>query len=88
MSPQKASPERLLEIIRSHWSIENRSHYTRDWTFDEDRSQIRTGTAPRVMACLRNFAIGLLRILGWSNMAQALRDLAARQRAAVTLIGL
>ncbi len=51
----------LAEIIRGHWAIENRVHYVRDVTFDEDRSQVRTGDAPRVMATLRNIAIGLIR---------------------------
>ncbi len=40
LSPYKASPEQLLQLNRGHWSIENKSHYVRDVTFDEDRSQI------------------------------------------------
>jgi predicted transposase YbfD/YdcC len=50
---------RLLELNRRHWSIENRSHYVRDVTFDGDRSRIRIGHGPAVMASLRNFAIAL-----------------------------
>ena len=53
--------------------IENRTHWVRDVTFDEDRSQVRTGQAPRVMATLRNTAISLLRLTGWHNTAAALR---------------
>ncbi|WP_369742116.1 hypothetical protein [Mycobacterium servetii] len=41
----------------------------RDVTFDEDRSQVRTGQAPRVMASCRNLAISMLRIVGWDNTA-------------------
>lgn len=51
----------LAKIIRGHWAIENRVHHVRDTTFDEDRSQLRTGHGPRVMATLRNVAIGLIR---------------------------
>jgi len=40
LSPAKADPERLLNLAREHWSIENKSHYVRDVTFDEDQSQI------------------------------------------------
>lgn len=58
---QQARPRRLAELIRGHWAIENRVHHVRDTTFDEDRSQVRTGTAPRVMATMRNVAIGLIR---------------------------
>lgn len=59
--------------MQSHWQIENRLHWVRDVTFDEDRSQVRTGQAPRVMAGLRNAAITLLRLDGHQNIAAALR---------------
>jgi len=48
-------------------------HHLRDVTFAEDASQTRTGTAPRVMASLRNLAIGILRARGQGNTAAALR---------------
>ncbi|WNI18049.1 hypothetical protein [Actinacidiphila sp. ITFR-21] len=53
--------------------IENRLHRVRDVTFGEDRSRIRTGNAPRVMAALRNTVITLLRPDGHQNIAAALR---------------
>jgi len=45
----------------------------RDVTFDEDRSQIRRGAGPQVMATLRNLAISLLRLAGAPFIAPALR---------------
>jgi predicted transposase YbfD/YdcC len=45
--------DQLAEIIRDHWSIENKLHWIRDVTFAEDHSQIRTGNGPPVMATLR-----------------------------------
>lgn len=48
-------------------------HWVRDVAFDEDRSQIRTGNAPRIMATLRNTVITLLRLNGHQNIAAALR---------------
>lgn len=68
-----ASPEVLATWIQGHWEVENRLHWVRDVTFDEDRSQVRTGNAPRVMASLRNTAITLLRIHGHKNIAASLR---------------
>lgn len=68
-----APPAVLAAWVQSHWEIENRLHWVRDVTFDEDRSQIRTGNAPRVMAGLRNTAITLLRLDGHRNIAAALR---------------
>jgi predicted transposase YbfD/YdcC len=48
----QAKPAQLAAWIRGHWSIENKIHWVRDVTYDEDRSQIRTGTGQQVMAVL------------------------------------
>jgi predicted transposase YbfD/YdcC len=53
LTAAKASPARLADWIRGHWDIEA-LHHLRDTTFAEDASQVRTGTAPRAMASLRN----------------------------------
>ena len=74
LTPAQASPARLLALVRAHWTIENRLHWVRDVTFDEDRSQIRRGAGPQVMATLRNLAISLLRLAGASLIAPALRQ--------------
>ncbi len=34
LPPDKATPRRLLTLVRGHWTIENRLHYVRDFTFD------------------------------------------------------
>ncbi|MEU1763307.1 ISAs1 family transposase [Micromonospora sp. NPDC005652] len=73
----QAKPDQLAAWIRGHWSIENKIHWVRDVTYDEDRSQIRTGTGPQVMAALRNAAIGALRLAGVTNIAAANRHHAA-----------
>jgi predicted transposase YbfD/YdcC len=56
------------EAIRKHWGIENRSHYPRDVTFNEDASRIRV--KPGVMARLRSFAFNLLSLNKISSYAQ------------------
>src|SRR5664280_1752535 len=75
---QQANPADLLAHNRGHWQIENREHYVRDQsgtsTYDEDRSQVRTGSAPQVMATMRNIAISLLRLAGWTNIKRARRE--------------
>jgi predicted transposase YbfD/YdcC len=88
LSPERGTPERLLALVRGHWQIENRSHWVRDVTFDEDRSQVRCGSIPQVMATLRNTTIGLLRWAGYSNIAAAGRRFAAQPELALTLIGI
>ncbi len=68
-----APPATIAAWVLGHWGIENRLHWVRDVTYDEDRSQIRTGNAPHVMAALRNTAISLLRLTGCTNIAAATR---------------
>ena len=72
-SNKDAPPQRLATWVQGHWGIENRLHWVRDVTFDEDGSQVRTGHAPRVMATCRNVAISILRVDGWENIAAGLR---------------
>ena len=88
LSRERAAAGVVLEINRGHWSIENQSHWVRDVTFDEDRSQVRKGSLPQVMAALRNTAIGVLRWSGESNIAAACRRLAAQPWAALALLGI
>jgi predicted transposase YbfD/YdcC len=68
LAAARAGPARLGALVRGHWEIENTLHWVRDVTFDEDRSQVRTG-----MASLRNLAIGRLRLAGHRNIARGLR---------------
>ncbi|MCL4531684.1 MAG: ISAs1 family transposase [Actinobacteria bacterium] len=86
--PHEASPRRLLELNRGHWGIENRLHYVRDVTLGEDASQVRTGSAPQVMAALRNTTIGLLRMAGATNIAAALRRNSSHPEEALALLGI
>ncbi len=63
----------LLDLVRGHWRIENTLHYVRDVTLGEDASAVRSGSAPRVLAALRNVVLGLLHRRRWRNIAAALR---------------
>ncbi len=72
-SSSDADPAALAAWVRGHWHIENKLHWVRDVTYQEDRSLVRTGNAPRVMATLRSLAISLLRLDGHDNIAAANR---------------
>ena len=78
LTAAQASPAELAAIVRGHWLIEDRLHWIRDVVYDEDRSQVRTGNGPRVMASLRNLAISILHLTGETNIAAALRHHARR----------
>ena len=88
LTAKEASPEELAHHIRGHWRIENRSHYVRDRTFDEDRSQTRVGGAPQALASLRNLAISILRLAGFENIASGLRWMAFDHQRSFALLGL
>ncbi len=79
-------PDRLAEIIRGHWAIENRLHWIRDVVFAEDHSQIRTGTGPATMAVLRNLAVSRHRLDGATNIARACRTVSRHPSRAADLL--
>ncbi|CAG6398485.1 hypothetical protein SCOCK_70169 [Actinacidiphila cocklensis] len=55
LSPEQARPTQLAQLVQNHWSVEA-LHHVRDVTYSEDASRVRTGTAPRAMATLRNLS--------------------------------
>jgi len=73
LTATQATSAQLAAIIRGHWGIEDRLHWVRGLDYDEDRSQVRTASGPRVMASLRNLAITILRLTGATSIAAALR---------------
>ena len=85
-SAKGATAAQLEAWIREYWAIENRLHYVRDETFGEDRSQVRSGAAPQVLAACRNLCIDLLRRSREANLAKALRTFAARPKHAVAFL--
>jgi predicted transposase YbfD/YdcC len=85
LTPRQAAAARLLALIRGHWSIEAR-HWVRDVTFGEDRSRLRSGHAPQMMAALRNLALTLIRRTGTTAIAAHRRHLAAHPARALRLL--
>jgi hypothetical protein len=80
-------PAQLADLLRGHWAIEA-LHHVRDVTFAKDTSQVRTGTGPSVMACLRNLVIGLLGGAGSVNLAAELRCHARDPRRPLATLGI
>lgn len=52
---------RLGAVVRRHWGIENRCHWTLDVSFHEDACRIRRDHAPENLALVRKVALALLR---------------------------
>jgi predicted transposase YbfD/YdcC len=51
----------FVTMIRQHWDIENKLHWSLDVTFNEDRCRIRKEHAPENVAAVRHIALNLLR---------------------------
>jgi predicted transposase YbfD/YdcC len=87
LSRERADAQRLLELTRWHWGIENGSHYRRDVTLGEDQSRVRKGSAPEILAGLRNSIIHLVKDIA-PSLAAAIRRLGNCFSQALDLLGL
>jgi predicted transposase YbfD/YdcC len=59
LTAAEADPRRLLDLARAHWGIENKLHWRRDASMNEDRCRVRAGA--RALAALRNLVLSMLR---------------------------
>ena len=72
MNPTRGTPATIAQAVRGQWKIEV-LHWIRDTVYREDDSTIHTRSGPRIMAALRNLAIGALRLHGRTDIAEATR---------------
>jgi len=86
--PKRATPPVLLAASREHWGIDNSLHSVLDGSMSEDSSKIRSGSAPRPLATLRNLAISVLRLALATNIAKSLRTVSRRPSLEFNLLGL
>lgn len=86
-APDQASPADLAGYVREQWSIES-LHWLRDTLYQEDKSKVRTRNGPRVMAALRNLAIGALRMAGRIDVTEATRWAGRSMDRPFTILGL
>jgi predicted transposase YbfD/YdcC len=68
----RASAADLARHVRGQWAIES-LHWLRDTLYQEDKSQVRTRSGPRIMAGLGNLAICALRLSGRTDVTEATR---------------
>jgi predicted transposase YbfD/YdcC len=88
LDAREAAPAHLAGYVRGQWTIENKVHWVRDVTFREDSSRVRTGSRPRIMATLRNLAIGLIRQAGYTKIAATIRKIKHDTTLLITVLGL
>jgi predicted transposase YbfD/YdcC len=58
---KRLSPRRMLEVTRTHWSVENQLHWKLDVVFNEDDARTRKNYGPQNLAVLRRIALDILR---------------------------
>ena len=61
ISSLPSDAQRILEIVRKHWAIENELHWVLDVALNEDHSRVRKDHAPENLAVLRHIALNLLK---------------------------
>ncbi len=83
----RASAADLAGHVREQWAIES-LHWLRDTLYQEDKSQVRTRSGPRIMAALRNLAICALRLFGRTDVTEATRWAARSMDRPFTILGL
>ena len=83
----RASAADLAGDVREQWSIES-LHWLRDTLYQEDKSQVRTRSGPRIMAALRNLAICALRLFGRTDVTEATRWAGRAMDRPFTILGL
>ena len=88
LDAREAAPAHLAGYVRGQWTIENKVHYVRDVTYREDASRVRTGPRPRIMATLRNLAIGLIRQAGYAKIAATIRKIKHDTGLLLAILGL
>ena len=88
LQPEQADAKRLSGLVREHWGIENELHYVRDVTFSEDASRVRRGSAPQVLAAVRNAIIHLIAGLDAPSHPAAIRRFNAHPEEAFALLDL
>jgi predicted transposase YbfD/YdcC len=88
LKPEEADAKRLSGLIREHWGIENALHYVRDVTMAEDACRVRKGSAPQVLAAIRNTIVHLLAGTNARSHAAAIRRLNVHPEEALALLNL
>jgi hypothetical protein len=86
LPPAKDTPARLLALKRHYWATENRLHYRRDVSLNEDRCRLRTGHAARNMAILNNLVLALIDRLDFQTVPGARRKFSAKPLEALKLL--
>jgi predicted transposase YbfD/YdcC len=86
LSPQRCSPQRLAQVIRAHWAVENRLHWRRDATLGEDRCGVRFPPVAQLLAVLNTVVLSLMDLHHVPNVARQRRRFASHPHEALAWV--
>ena len=61
ISSLPSDAQKILDAVRSHWSVETSLHWVLDMAFREDECRLRSGHGAQNFAMLRHLALSLLK---------------------------
>lgn len=73
LSREQCPIQRLFQLLRDHWAIENRLHGRRDVTLGEDRCGVRVPPVAQMLAVLNSLVLSLMDLHHISNVARQIR---------------
>ncbi|MDR2390993.1 MAG: transposase [Planctomycetota bacterium] len=82
-SPAEADANRLLELSREHWQVENRLRRVRDADLREDECRVRRRGIAQILAALRNAIARLLRASGAQPLVAGIEHFAQHRDDAI-----
>ncbi len=86
LSQKRCSSERLSQVIRAHWAVENRLHWRRDVTLGEDRCGVRFPPVAQMLAVLNTVVLSLMDLHQIPNVARQRRRFASHPDEALTWV--
>jgi predicted transposase YbfD/YdcC len=62
ISSMAPDAQQIAHAVRSHWSVENRLHWSMDVAFNDDQMRARTKAAAHNLAVLKHITLNLIRL--------------------------
>jgi predicted transposase YbfD/YdcC len=86
LSPKRCGPQRLSQLIRQHWAVENRLHWRRDATLGEDDCGVRFPPLAQMLAVLNSVVLSLMDLHQVANVARQRRRFASHPHEALAWV--
>jgi predicted transposase YbfD/YdcC len=86
LTQKRCGPQRLSQLIRAHWAVENRLHWRRDTTLGEDDCGVRLPPVAQMLAVLNTVVLSLMDLHQIPNVARQRRRFASHPHEALAWV--